>query len=66
MAAPEVPGAIERLLHAFLAERRLGQNFRQFCAAHTDEELRHMLAGEATGAVERDIALARPPHGVDG
>ena len=66
VAAPEVPGAIERLLRAFLAERRPGQNFRQFCSAHTDEELRHMLAGEATAAVERDIALARPPHGVDG
>jgi len=66
VAATEVPEAIERLLRAFLAERRPGENFRQFCAAHTDEEIRHMLAGEATVAVERDVALARPPHGVDG
>ena len=66
VAATEVPEAIERLLRAFLAERRPGENFRRFCAAHTDEEIRHMLAGEATVAVERDVALARPPHGIDG
>ena len=66
VAATEVPEAIERLLRAFLAERRPSENFRQFCAAHTDEEIRHMLAGEATVAVERDVALARPPHGIDG
>jgi sulfite reductase (ferredoxin) len=66
VAATEVPEAIERLLRAFLAERRPGENFRQFCAAHTDEEIRHMLAGETTVAAERDVALARPPHGVDG
>jgi sulfite reductase (ferredoxin) len=66
VAATEVPEAIERLLRAFLAERRPGENFRQFCAAHTDEEIRHMLAGVSTVAVERDVALARPPHGVDG
>jgi sulfite reductase (ferredoxin) len=66
VAATEVPEAIERLLRAFLAERRPGENFRQFCASHTDEEIRHMLAGASTVAVERDVALARPPHGVDG
>jgi sulfite reductase (ferredoxin) len=66
VAVTEVPEAIERLLRAFLAERRPGEKFRQFCAAHTDEEIRHMLAGEAMVAVERDVALARPPHGIDG
>ncbi len=66
VAAPEVPAAIERLLRAYLAERRPGENFRQFCAAHTDEEIRHILAAQAVEAVERDVALARPPHGLDG
>ena len=66
VAATEVPEAIERLLRAYLAERRPGENFRQFCAAHTDGEIRNILAGEAVEAVERDVALARPPHGIDG
>jgi sulfite reductase (ferredoxin) len=66
VAASEVPEAIERLLRAYLAERGTGENFRQYCAAHTDEELRNILAGELVAAVERDVALARPPHGVDG
>ncbi len=66
VAASEVPEAIERLLRAYLAERGAGENFRQYCAAHTDEELRNILAGELVEAVERDVALARPPHGVDG
>ena len=66
VAASEVPEAIERLLRAYLAERSVGENFRQYCAAHTDEELRNILAGELVEAVERDVALARPPHGVDG
>jgi len=66
VAAPEVPAAIERLLRAYLAERLPDQNFRQFCAAHTIEEIRHILAGEVVEAVERDVALARPPHGIDG
>ena len=65
-AATEVPAAIERLLRVYLAQRRPGENFRQFCAAHTDEEIRHILAAEAVEAVERDVALARPPHGLDG
>jgi len=66
VAAPEVPAAIERLLRAYLAERLPDENFRQFCAAHTIEEIRHILAGEVVEAVERDVALARPPHGIDG
>jgi sulfite reductase (ferredoxin) len=66
VAASEVPEAIERLLRAYLAERSAEENFRQYCAAHTNEELRNILAGELVEAVERDVALARPPHGVDG
>ena len=66
VTAPEVPAAIERLLRAYLAERLPDENFRQFCAAHTIEEIRHILAGEVVEAVERDVALARPPHGIDG
>jgi sulfite reductase (ferredoxin) len=66
VAASEVPAAIERLLRAYLAERLPHENFRQFCAARTDEEIRHILAGEVVEAVERDVALARPPHGIDG
>jgi len=64
--ADEVPAAIERLLRAYLAERRDGENFRQFCAAHTDAELRELLAGQPLVAVARDAAPGRPPHGVDG
>ena len=64
--ATAVPDAIERLLRAYLAERRNGDSFRQFAAAHTDEELRRLLAGEATAAVERDVSPGRAPHGVDG
>jgi sulfite reductase (ferredoxin) len=61
-----VAPAIERLLRAFQAERRDDENFRQFAARHTDEELRGLLAGELVEAVTRDAAADRPPHGVDG
>jgi sulfite reductase (ferredoxin) len=61
-----VAPAIERLLRRFLGERRTGENFRQFAARHTDEELRALLAGELVEAVARDAAAERPPHGVDG
>ena len=64
--ATEVPAAIERLLRTFLAERRNGDSFRQFAAAHTDEELRRFLAGDEVAAVERDVSPGRPPHGVEG
>jgi sulfite reductase (ferredoxin) len=36
VAASEVPEAVERLLRAYLGERRAGQTFREFCAGHTD------------------------------
>jgi sulfite reductase (ferredoxin) len=66
VAAAEVPGAIERLLRAYVADRRDGEPFRQFAARHTDGELRALLAGEEVVAVARDLPAARPPHGVDG
>ena len=66
LPATGVTPAIERLLRAFQAERRDDENFRQFAARHTDEELRGLLAGELVEAVARDAAADRPPHGVDG
>jgi sulfite reductase (ferredoxin) len=66
LPATGVAPAIERLLRAFQAERRDDENFRQFAARHTDEELRGLLAGELVEAVARDAAADRPPHGVDG
>jgi sulfite reductase (ferredoxin) len=67
VAAPEVPAAIERLLRVYLAERRGDANFRQFCAARTDEEIRTILAGETVEAVARDVAAAPGlPLGLEG
>jgi sulfite reductase (ferredoxin) len=54
------------LLRGFLAERRPSENFRQFAARHTDDELRGLLAGELIESVARDVAAERPPQGVDG
>ncbi len=64
--ATEVPASIERLLRAYLGERREGENFRAFAARHTDTELRAFLAGEELTAVARDPSPGRAPHGVDG
>jgi len=65
--ATEVPDAIERLLGAYLADRVDGENFRQFCARHSDEALRRVLAGrELVEAATRDPSPGRPPHGVEG
>ena len=65
--ASEVPASVERLLRVFLAERRPGESFREFCAERTDDELRALLAGDAAVAVAvRDAAPGRAPHGVDG
>jgi sulfite reductase (ferredoxin) len=64
--ATEVPAAIERLLRAYLAGRQNGDTFRGFTARHSDEELRHLLAGATVGAEARDASPGRPPHGVDG
>jgi sulfite reductase (ferredoxin) len=64
--ATEAPAAIERLLGAYLETRRGGENFREFAARRTDDELRALLAGTPIAAVARDPAPGRPPHGVDG
>ncbi len=64
--AAEVPDAIERLLVAYVANRTHGENFRQFCARHTEEALRALLAGREVEAVVRDPSPGRPPHGVEG
>ena len=64
--ATEVPDAIERVLRAYLADRRNGDSFRAFTARHTDEELREWLAGRVVAGVARDAPAGRAPHGVDG
>ena len=64
--ATEVPDAIERLLRAYLAERRGGESFRAFAAERTDEELRALLAGHTVGEVARDASPGRTPHNVEG
>ncbi len=64
--ATEVPDAIERLLGVYLADRRDGENFRQFCARLADDELRAVLAGGEVEPALRDASPGRPPHGVDG
>jgi len=66
VAASEVPEAMERLLRAYLGERRDGQTFREFCAGHTDEELRAFLAGAEVAAVARDASPGPVPHTLDG
>ncbi len=64
--ATDVPDAIERLLAAYLMDRMHGESFRQFCARHSDVELRGLLAGEQVAAVARDPSPGRPPRGVGG
>jgi len=64
--ASAVPEAVERLLRAYLAERRPDQSFRAFCAARTDEELRTFLAGEAVAPATRDASPGPVPHGLEG
>lgn len=46
-AADEVPGAIARLLTAYLTQRRHGENLRAYFARFSDEELRAQLVGAA-------------------
>ena len=64
--AVEVPGAIERLLRAYLADRREGETFREFAASHSDDQLRALLAGEPVAAAARDLPTGRPPDSVGG
>jgi sulfite reductase (ferredoxin) len=65
-AATEVPGAIERVLAAFQELRAPAENLRQFFARHSNEEIRAFLAGGFVAGVERDLAVAPAPHGVEG
>ncbi|MGA1980967.1 MAG: nitrite/sulfite reductase [Acidobacteriaceae bacterium] len=53
-AAEDCPEAIERLLRAYLADRRPGEDLRAYFARHDDENLRAQLAGTVLAAVERD------------
>jgi sulfite reductase (ferredoxin) len=62
----EVAPAIERLVRAYLAQRLPGERFRAFCARHDDVELRALLAGVETVAVERDPSPGPVPHAVEG
>jgi sulfite reductase (ferredoxin) len=66
VAAAQVPEAMERLLRMYLGARRPGQTFREFCAAHTDDELRIFLAGAEVAAVARDASPGPVPHGLEG
>ncbi len=64
--AREVPEAIERLLNRYLVARGPDENLRQFFGRHSSEEIRAFLAGGDVLAVDRDPALGRVPHGVEG
>jgi len=64
-AAPLVPEAIERLLRKYFVGRVENENLRAWFARHTNEELRGHLAGEVLEPVERDLPVARVPHGVE-
>ena len=63
--AREAPAAVERLLRAYLALRRPGATFHDFTTAHTDDELRALLAGGALSAVARDLPVAATPHNLE-
>ena len=65
-AASDVPDAIERLLNGFHDRRESGENLRQFFARHSNDEIRSLLAGTLSLAVERDLAVGAVPQGVEG
>jgi sulfite reductase (ferredoxin) len=65
VAAADVPDAIARLLRQYLAGRRSGEIFREFCGRHTDDELRALLAGADVAAEPRDASPGPVPHAVD-
>jgi sulfite reductase (ferredoxin) len=64
--AAEVPDAIERLLNRYAELHLPGENLRQFFARHETDQIRTYLAGTVLPAVTRDVAEARPPHGIEG
>ena len=63
-AATEVPGAIERLLKTYLANRHENENLRAYFARFSDDELRIQLAGETVAADVRDPSPGPVPLGV--
>jgi len=63
--AADVPDAVERLLRAYLSNRRAGENLRQFFARHDNDELRAFLAGQLVEAVARDVPPGPVPHGLE-
>ncbi|HKT45969.1 MAG TPA: nitrite/sulfite reductase [Candidatus Acidoferrales bacterium] len=65
-AAADVPDAVERLLHGFNALKNPGENLRQFFARNSNDEIRGLLAGSFVAPIERDLAIATVPHGVEG
>lgn len=64
--ATEVPEAIERLLRGYLDGREEGENFREYCARHSEEGLRAIVAGREVESALRDPSPGRVPHGVEG
>jgi sulfite reductase (ferredoxin) len=64
--ASDVPDAIARLLRNFQAKREDGENLRRFFVRHTDGQIRELLAGSASAAIERDPSQGTVPHGVEG
>ena len=64
-AAGEVPDAIVRLLNRFNARPDSGESLRQFLARHSSDELRTVLAGTTSEAVERDLPAGPVPHNVE-
>ncbi len=60
--ATEVPEAIERLLHSYMANRVGNENLRAYFARFSDDQLRAQLAGLAVPAAERDVATGRVPE----
>jgi len=63
--ADEVPEAITRLLSAFHAGRRPGEQLQRFLARLSTEALRSILAGGPMELAERDLPLAAAPHSVE-
>ncbi len=64
--AREIPDVLERLLRAYLACRRPGERFHEFCRRQSEAELRALLAGEVVEAAEAPPWPGPPPHGVEG
>jgi sulfite reductase (ferredoxin) len=64
--AAEVPESIVRLLARFTEYRDGGESLQQFLGRKSNDEIRNFLAGGAAEIAQRDVAVAPPPHGVDG